>query len=599
MAIDSKYIKDYLHLNSKLLFEEFINSLQIESIQKAFRDSLDNSINNFDLNKYSLSINIILKDKFEIYRNEDQKLRHYFGKISEEIIRSLGLRNNVNIKAPIFNSISSYQTLKTFLKDIFIGIMAFLWMLSVLLVYSLILGNVDERTYEFGMMRYLGFKKDNLIYLILLKGIFFAIPGIIFGLISAYIVNIFIFISFLFNWFSGLVMPFFISKSNIAFSIIIGLSIPLISSYLPIKNCLGNNLRDSLILFNNKKLGDIVVTMIKLENMGISPSATIASITLIIIGILTYYLCPLSYLLNDLSMFLFIMIIILITMLLGLIILSQLIIPYLQIILLKIIMFFNIKDQKFHLIILRNLDGHKRRNRQISIMLVLALGFVIFSGCSLNLIVDLIEQMSKNLIGGDFSIYMLNKNDPNSSFDEITMNHYLKNITKYYPNLIKNYSFYSWTINEILQAENIYFQSYFSSLNGYPSMKKGLVALDQNYIESSYESIYHVSEYDKNLNLSYTTDNRMDIIKMLYNNSNKPDILEENNNNIIIYPENKNEKTIKNFQLNIFIAEGLKKTLGISLDNPAQLALISKLEQFPEQNIPCKIIGTLSKLPGL
>ena len=596
LAIDSRHIKEYLHLNSKLLFDELINSLQIESIKKTLRDSIDNSINNLDLNKYSLSINILLKDKFEIYKKDNPELRHYFAEISEKIIRSLGIKYKLNIKAPIFTAISSFQTLKTFLKDIFIGIMVFLWMLSVLLVYSLMLGNVDERTYEFGMMRSLGFKKNNLIYLVLLKGIFFAIPGIILGLISSYIINIFI--SFLFNWFSGLVMPFYISKSNMAFGIVIGLSIPLISSYLPIKKCLGNNLRDALTLFNNKKLGDIVVTMIKLENMGISPSASIASITLIVIGILTYYLCPLSYLLNDLSMFLFIMIIILITMLLGLIILSQLIIPYLQILLLKLAMFLNLKDQKFHLIILKNLEGHKRRNRQISIMFVLALGFVIFSGCSLNLVVDLIEQMTKSLLGGDFSIYVLNKNHPNMTLDEITMNNYLKNISKYYPNLIKNYSYYSWPLNEILEAENIIFKSYLSSLNGYPSIKKGFAAIDQNYIESSYESIYHLSEYDKNSNISYTTDDRIDIIKMLSNNSNKPNILEENNN-IFIYPENKNLKTIKNFQLNIFIAEGIKKILGINIENPAQLTLSSNSEQFPEQNIPCKIIGTLSKLPGI
>ena len=212
LAIDSRHIKEYLHLNSKLLFDELINSLQIESIKKTLRDSIDNSINNLDINKYSLSINILLKNKFEIYKNDNPELSHYFAKLSEDIIRAIGLKNKVNIKAPIFNAINSFQTLKTFLKDIFIGIMAFLWMLSVLLVYSLMLGNVDERAYEFGMMRSLGFKKNNLIYLVLLKGIFFAIPGIIFGLISSYIINIFI--SFLFNWFSGLVMPFFISKSN-------------------------------------------------------------------------------------------------------------------------------------------------------------------------------------------------------------------------------------------------------------------------------------------------------------------------------------------------------------------------------------------------
>ena len=59
------------------------------------------------------------------------------------------------------------------------------------------LGNVDERTYEFGMLRSLGFKKDNLIILIILQGLLFAIPGIFLGLISAYCVNHFI--AYLFN----------------------------------------------------------------------------------------------------------------------------------------------------------------------------------------------------------------------------------------------------------------------------------------------------------------------------------------------------------------------------------------------------------------
>lgn len=34
-----------------------------------------------------------------------------------------------------------------------------LLMLSVLLIYSLMIGDVEEKTYEFGMLRALGFKK--------------------------------------------------------------------------------------------------------------------------------------------------------------------------------------------------------------------------------------------------------------------------------------------------------------------------------------------------------------------------------------------------------------------------------------------------------
>ena len=86
------------------------------------------------------------------------------------------------------------------------------------------------------MMRSLGFKKNNLISLIILQGFIFAIPGTLFGLTTSYIVNNFI--AYLFNSYTALVMPFFLSDFNIIFGIAVGLSIPLISSYFPIKKSL-------------------------------------------------------------------------------------------------------------------------------------------------------------------------------------------------------------------------------------------------------------------------------------------------------------------------------------------------------------------------
>ena len=90
-------------------------------------------------------------------------------------------------------------------------------------------------------------------------------------------------------------MPFILSKFNIIFGVIIGISVPLISSYFPIKKSLEDNLRETLDIFN-KKIGDIIISVIKLEYLGISPTTFIAAIILIIIGLATYYLAPLSFL---------------------------------------------------------------------------------------------------------------------------------------------------------------------------------------------------------------------------------------------------------------------------------------------------------------
>ena len=595
LAIDSKHLKDYLLLNSQNILNEIVNSFELESMRNAIWNSLNKYINNFDINKYCLTINIMLKHKYEIYKLDPLKMRYYFSEISEKIIRALKSNDNINVNNPLAAGVIGFSSLKIFLQDIFFGIMFFLWLLSIILVYSLMLGNVDERTYEFGMMRSLGFKKNNLIYLIILKGIIFAIPGTVLGLTSSYIVNNFI--AFLFNWYSGLVMPFFMSNSNLLFGITIGLSIPLISSYLPIRKCLNNNLRDTLIIFNNKKIGDIVVSMIKLEKLGISPTVFISSITLIIIGFLTYYLCPLSYLLQDLSLFLFIMTTILIIMLLGLIILSQLLAPYIQNLILKIVMFFAYNDRKFHLIVLRNLDGHKRRNNQVSIMFMIALGFVIFAGCSLNLVVALIEQMSKHLIGGDFSVYVLNKNHPNLTLNEISLNSYFDNITKYYPDLIKNYSYYTFSLEEVLSAENFPISTSFGSLNGFPIRNRIIRGIDKNYIESSFDSLYFYSEYDKSLNVSYT-EGKIDLIKMLYNNPNIPKILQENKNNYFIHPKNENEKEISDFQLNILMSHGIKRAFAVNLEDEGRLG-IKPSSKHPNHFIPCKVVGLITKLPGI
>ncbi len=64
-----------------------------------------------------------------------------------------------------------------------------LTILSCVLIYSMMLANVNEKTYEYGMLRSLGLPKTKLINLLTLNAMFFSIPGLILGLIICYILN--------------------------------------------------------------------------------------------------------------------------------------------------------------------------------------------------------------------------------------------------------------------------------------------------------------------------------------------------------------------------------------------------------------------------
>ena len=594
LAMDSRHIKDYLYINAERIVEEIVAYFHIDPLKDLVWKYVEDYLSVFDINNYALTVNAIFKDKFEIYKKDQKSMRHHISDIASEITTLLGFNYQVNIQLPIYEIMAGVEVAKLFLQDIFIGIMFFLWMLCVLLVYSLMLGNVDERTYEFGMLRSLGFKKNNLIYLIIIQGFIFAVPGTLFGLITSYIANNFV--AFLFNWYTDLVMPYFLSTSNLIFGIVAGLSIPLISSYFPIKKSLDDNLREALAIFN-KKIGDLVVSIIKLENLGVSPTTLIAAITMIVIGLLTYYVAPLSFIFLNTSLFLFIMIGILITMLVGLIILTQLLVPYLQKFILKIIMFLSFKDRNLHLIVIKNLEGHKRRDQQVSIMFMVALGFVIFSGCTLNLVVDFVETIAKSLIGGDFSIYVTSINEGTISLNQIEINNYLDNMKHNYPNLIQNYGYISWIAKDLLYTENFPLNTRISPLSGYPLYLRNVMAIDKNFIDSTYTSLYKISQYDSKLNKSYTSDKKIDIIKMMYDNPNVPYLLRGNPNDTFIFPINKNKKInqiLDKFQMNIIAAEGIRKEQAISIDNPAKLSFY-----FRSHSIPCKVVGMASKLPGI
>jgi len=52
------------------------------------------------------------------------------------------------------------------------------------------IADVDEKTYQYGMLRALGFRNKNLIGLISLQSFSFSIPGLLGGLLVAYLLNV-------------------------------------------------------------------------------------------------------------------------------------------------------------------------------------------------------------------------------------------------------------------------------------------------------------------------------------------------------------------------------------------------------------------------
>jgi ABC-type antimicrobial peptide transport system permease subunit len=60
--------------------------------------------------------------------------------------------------APLVNSVEQLGFLRVFLTSSMSTVVFFLAILSIQLIYSLMVSDVDEKTYQYGMLRALGFK---------------------------------------------------------------------------------------------------------------------------------------------------------------------------------------------------------------------------------------------------------------------------------------------------------------------------------------------------------------------------------------------------------------------------------------------------------
>lgn len=70
-----------------------------------------------------------------------------------------------------------------------------------------------------------------------------------------------------------------------------GLVIPFISNIIPVRQALGQTLKNALDK-HRPTLDDLEVEMIRLEHMGISPTKVTVSLILITFGILNVYYIP-------------------------------------------------------------------------------------------------------------------------------------------------------------------------------------------------------------------------------------------------------------------------------------------------------------------
>jgi hypothetical protein len=112
-----------------------------------------------------------------------------------------------------------------------------------------------------------------------------------------------------------------LKERTIFLGLALGIFLPLMSNIIPMKQALGNSLRNALDQFRSG-VDEFEVQMVRMANFGISVDQLIISTTLLACGAMTYYYVPRAYLNGDISTFSFMINLLLVLLIIGMIMIA-------------------------------------------------------------------------------------------------------------------------------------------------------------------------------------------------------------------------------------------------------------------------------------
>ena len=161
-----------------------------------------------------------------------------------DFIAYLQKHENVYKAAPFIDALEKIEVADFQIGSVLLTVVVFLFILDFIVIYTIMLSDVDERTYDFAMLRCLGFKNSSLVVLLLMQALLYSIPATMIGFL---LLEIFTSASQIWLYhFAEISLTVSFKSSTYWLGFATGIGVPLLSNILPIRKALGTTLRDAL-----------------------------------------------------------------------------------------------------------------------------------------------------------------------------------------------------------------------------------------------------------------------------------------------------------------------------------------------------------------
>lgn len=354
-----------------------------------------------DMRQYALLEYVVLRDRMELYIGRPGDVDQGIARFADDITAALGVAYPASVTKPLPEALSSIRFIKLFLDQVFGTVVFILGLLGSLVIFALVLGNVEEKTYEYGMLRALGLRQRTLIKLLGVSSASFSGPGIVLGLIGASVLHAGLLLTF--YLLTNTVLSPTLSAGGWLIGILLGIAMPSVANVVPIRRALTSTLRDSLDLYH-QTINQVTVTLRRLADVGISATESTIALVLVLVGFTTFYVLPLSFATGQFSIFLAILSVVLVGMLLGLSVLGATVQPAFETALSTGLLSCR-SASRLATVVVKSLAAHRRRNSKTAYMVSMSTAFIIFAGAMFALQAESISSNFRLFLGADLVVF--------------------------------------------------------------------------------------------------------------------------------------------------------------------------------------------------
>jgi ABC-type lipoprotein release transport system permease subunit len=311
----------------------------------------------------------------------------------------------VSTPMPLLSELQQTQFVSLGLGVILNVVILVLLFLSMLLIYSLLMINVDTRTFEMAVFRMLGQRRSGVVWLLLVQAMAYAVPAWIIGLVAAQIgawaLAIF------FGDYTKIEVPELLTPTAIGVATALGMLSPIASSLLPIRAALSRSLTSSLDV-RRQAAPAVQISIERSESGAISVPLLCAGVLLAGFGFGIYYVMPLSLLSFNLALLLNLFVLLLVGMLLGMVLLSLNVSYLLERLVLQVFFFWD--ADAVTEIAVKNMGAHRPRNRKTAVLYSLSLAFIVFISTAYSTQIDSFVTQVEQEYASDFRLTALGRN---------------------------------------------------------------------------------------------------------------------------------------------------------------------------------------------